>query len=64
VAVRREHGWDEGTVLLFVETDQGTVVTTREQALADVRKALADAPSLADDLLVQRRAEAARENAL
>lgn len=60
MTLRRRQGWDEGVTLLFVETDAGTMVTTREQALADLRRQLAG-PSLADELVAERRAEAERD---
>ena len=60
VTLRRRHGWNEGATLLFVETDAGTVVTTREQALAGLRRQLAG-PSLADELVAERQADADRD---
>ncbi|MCL2091927.1 MAG: AbrB/MazE/SpoVT family DNA-binding domain-containing protein [Micrococcales bacterium] len=57
VALRRRHGWDEGATLLFIETEAGTLITTRDQALADLRRQLAG-PSLAEELVTQRRTEA------
>jgi bifunctional DNA-binding transcriptional regulator/antitoxin component of YhaV-PrlF toxin-antitoxin module len=60
VTLRRKHAWNEGTTLLFIETDAGPVLTTRDRALADLRQQLAG-PSLVDELIAERRAEAAQD---
>lgn len=57
----RQH-WEQGTALLFLETDRGVVVMTREQAKTIVRERLAG-PSLVDELLGERRSSAHREDA-
>jgi len=58
--LRERQHWSQGTPLLFIETDDGVVLTSREQALQLVRKQLAG-KSLVDELLADRRAEAERE---
>ncbi len=47
--------------MLFIETDQGVLVTTRERALARVREQLRDADLVAE-LVSERREAAARED--
>lgn len=59
--LRQRQRWDQGTPLIFLETDEGVVVATREQMKARVRKQLAG-PSLADELIRERRNEAAQED--
>lgn len=59
----RDHaGLAEGTVLVLVETPAGIVVLTRPQLRDRVRAELAGT-SLVDDLLAERRAAAAAEDA-
>lgn len=60
--VRARHRWDQGTVLLMIETDGGAVLTTREQALALLRAQLAGT-DLVDELIRERRAAALRDDA-
>lgn len=60
--LRQRQRWEQGTPLVFVETDDGVLVATREQMKARVRKQLAG-PSLVDELAQERRAEAVREGA-
>jgi len=55
----RQH-WEEGTSLLFIETERGVVVTNREQAKTLLREQLRGA-SLVDELIADRRDEARRE---
>lgn len=59
--LRARHGWTQGTPMLFIETDQGVLVTTRERALARVREQLRDADLVAE-LVSERREAAARED--
>lgn len=58
LALRENQHWEQGTALLFIESDRGVVLTTREQARAIIRDQLSGS-SLADELIAQRR-EAAR----
>lgn len=60
VEVRQRLGLDEGTPLTLLETPDGLVLMTREQLLAKVREDLKDL-DLVEELLNERRAEAARE---
>jgi len=57
----------ESQVILRVEDDGGLRITTREQALAkiraEIRKHVPTSVSLADELLADRRREAAEEDA-
>lgn len=59
--LRQRHAWGEGTALIAYETEDGVVVTTREALLARVREQLSG-PSLADQLIAERRLEADGEN--
>lgn len=59
--LRARQGWKQGQPLLFVETPDGVVVMTREQAKASLRAQLAG-ESLVDELLAERRASAHRED--
>ena len=61
--LRDRAGLVEGTVLVLVETERGVVMATREQLKALVRAALADSPSMVDELLADRRREAAADDA-
>lgn len=60
VELRQRAGFDEGTLLTLIETDDGVVLLTREQLKARVAADLAGADLVAD-LLSGRRAEASRE---
>lgn len=51
-----------GSPMLMVETPQGIVLATREQVRELVRERLAG-PSLVDELLAERRREAAGDDA-
>jgi AbrB family looped-hinge helix DNA binding protein len=59
--LRERAGWHEGSVLVFVETDAGIAVLTREQLKARVRQDLADTDLVAD-LLRERREAAVLED--
>lgn len=59
--LRESQHWEQGTSLMFIETDRGVVVATRDQAKAIVRDQLSG-PSLVDDLIEQRRADALGED--
>lgn len=60
--VRQRTGWTEGTALVLMETPGGALLLTREQLLARVRDELAGL-DLVGDLLAERRAAAAAEDA-
>lgn len=60
--LRQRQKWDQGTPLLFVETDRGVVLATREQAKSLVRDQLRGA-SLVQDLVSARREAARQEDA-
>ncbi|SEC51097.1 hypothetical protein SAMN04489806_3095 [Paramicrobacterium humi] len=57
----RQH-WQQGTSLLFIETPEGVVVATREQATRIVREQLSG-KSLVDELVEERRAASRTEDA-
>ncbi len=57
----RQH-WEQGTALLMIETDSGTVLTSREQALALMRRQVGDA-DLVGQVIEERRAAARQEDA-
>lgn len=59
--LRQRQRWDQGTPLIFLETEEGVIVVTRDQMKARVRKQLAG-PSLADELIRERRDEATQED--
>jgi AbrB family looped-hinge helix DNA binding protein len=56
--MRARLGLEAGTPLVLVETARGVVVATRDQAKALLRDQL-QGSSLVDELLAERRAEAA-----
>ena len=63
---RRKEGVDHSTELCVAVTEEGAlVVETREQGLrrarALLRKYIPEGVNLSDELIVERRAEAARE---
>jgi AbrB family looped-hinge helix DNA binding protein len=68
VEIRRSLGLQEGDTVLFELRDGEAVLTTRKARLARARALFRQyvpegSPSLADELITERRAEAARENA-
>jgi bifunctional DNA-binding transcriptional regulator/antitoxin component of YhaV-PrlF toxin-antitoxin module len=58
-ALRDQHGWVEGVTLVFSARPGGAMVMSADEALAAARASLAGAPSLAEELIAERRAEAA-----
>lgn len=60
--LRERAGLDEGSALLLLEAADGVVLLTREQLKRRVRADLAG-PDLVTQLLADRRAAAAREDA-
>ncbi|MGO2746155.1 AbrB/MazE/SpoVT family DNA-binding domain-containing protein [Microbacterium sp.] len=59
--LRAKQHWDLGTPLLFIETDRGVVLATREQAKRALREQLAGV-DLVGELLAERRADALAED--
>lgn len=59
--LRVRQQWEQGTPLLFIETDRGVVLTTREQAKKLLREQLTG-PSLVDELVADRREAAHRDD--
>jgi AbrB family looped-hinge helix DNA binding protein len=59
-AIRERLALEPGTPLVVVDSDDGLVVLTREQAKRRVQTELAG-PSLVDELLRERRSAAADE---
>lgn len=67
-SIRKALGLEPGVRLTFRLDGEDIVLTTREGAMRRAKKMFRDAPglkgrSLVDELIVERRAEAARENA-
>ena len=60
--VRQRAGLRHGTALVLLESPTGLVLLTREQLKERVRRDLQDS-DLVEDLVANRRAEAAREEA-
>lgn len=60
--IRDGRGLGEGTRLVVVDTDDGIVMLTQEQARRRLRAGLGNR-SLVDELLEERRRAAAREDA-
>ncbi|HMR48034.1 MAG TPA: AbrB/MazE/SpoVT family DNA-binding domain-containing protein [Arachnia sp.] len=59
--LRTHQGWEQGTPLLFIETPNGVVLMTREQAKRSLRDQLAG-KSLVDELITERRAAARQDD--
>lgn len=59
--LHNRQGWRQGDPLLFMETPDGVVLMTREQAKVLIRRQLAGR-SLVEELMAERRAAAARED--
>jgi AbrB family looped-hinge helix DNA binding protein len=64
VEVRQSRNWTQGTVLIALERDDGVLLMTRDDL---ERRVLADLAGrgghVVDELLAERRAEAARDAA-
>ncbi|MDR2929787.1 MAG: AbrB/MazE/SpoVT family DNA-binding domain-containing protein [Propionibacteriaceae bacterium] len=58
--IRERHDWEQGTILIFIETDAGVIIRDRDGALAEVRRDLAGA-SLSQELIEDRRREVEAE---
>lgn len=61
--VRARRGWTAGTQLVLLETPEGLLLTDKRAALALVRRRLAG-HDLVGELVAERRADAAAEDAL
>lgn len=67
-SIRKALGLEPGVSLTFRLDGEEIIMTTREAAMRKLKKMFRDAPgregrSLVDELIAERRAEAARENA-
>jgi bifunctional DNA-binding transcriptional regulator/antitoxin component of YhaV-PrlF toxin-antitoxin module len=62
IELRSNRDWPEGTTLIAVETAGGVVVATREELESIVRRQIAGV-DLVGELLAERRAAAAGEDA-
>ena len=60
--VRTRHGFEKGTSLIFMETPLGLVLTSRETLLARIQSEL-EGSNLVEELVTERRREAAIEDA-
>jgi len=58
--VRQRHGWEKGTPLVSIDTEDGFFVMSADQALELVRASFKDRDPVAE-LLVERRKEVERE---
>jgi antitoxin PrlF len=66
VSIRKELGLEPGTTLTFRAENGRVVMSTREAALAELQRMFAaarpaGAPLMSEELIAERRAEAARE---
>jgi AbrB family looped-hinge helix DNA binding protein len=61
--LRQERGWSEGTILLLLETEGGVELLTRDELERQVLSQVDGTTDVVGELLAERRAEAARENA-
>lgn len=59
--LRTRQGWEQGTPLLFIETPNGVVLMTREQAKRSLREQLAG-KNLVDELITERRTAARQDD--
>jgi AbrB family looped-hinge helix DNA binding protein len=59
--IRRRNGWKRGSSLVFVESDSGVQLISADDALAKFRASILGTSSPADELLIDRRREAAQE---
>ena len=63
-AIREAHGWEPGTKLIAIETEDGVIVRSVEETLAWLRgqlRARYGDRSMVDELIADRRAEVERE---
>ena len=61
--LRQQRGWSEGTVLLLLETEGGVELITRDELERQVLSQSDGTTDVVGELLAERRAEAAREDA-
>ncbi|MDR2620839.1 MAG: AbrB/MazE/SpoVT family DNA-binding domain-containing protein [Propionibacteriaceae bacterium] len=59
--LRIEYHWARDEVLVLIPEDYGVRVLTRSALLAETRAKLKNLPSLADEVIAEHRAEAARD---
>lgn len=62
-AIREQFGWKTGTELLIVHTEHGIELCTRDALIDRLRGSLKSDTNVVDELIAERRAEAAREDA-
>ena len=60
IEVRERHGWEQGTPLEAVDSDEGLLVMSVAESLARLRARISGR-DLVDELLTERRAEVERE---
>lgn len=60
IEVRERHGWEQGTPLVAVDSDEGLLVMSVAESLARLRARISGR-DLVDELLTERRAEVERE---
>lgn len=60
IEVRERHGWEQGTPLVAVDSDEGLLVMSVAESLAKLRARISGR-DLVDELLTERRAEVERE---
>ena len=61
--LRQSRGWSGGSVLLLLETESGVELITRDALEQRVHDAAAGTNGVVAELLAERRAEAAKEDA-
>lgn len=60
--VRARYGLQEGAAVIFMESPSGLILTTRQDLLARIQSEL-ESSKLVEELLAERRREAALEDA-
>lgn len=61
--IRDRLHWHAGSKLVVLEHDDGIELVSRDALLARVQAEFREGPSLVDELVAERRAEAARDHA-
>lgn len=59
--IRKQCHIEEGDELLVIAETNGIRLATRQQVIDELQGSLAGGPSLVDELIAERRAEAARD---
>jgi AbrB family looped-hinge helix DNA binding protein len=59
--LRESQGWSDDTVLVFVDESDRVRLVSRDDLERQVLAEMAGGPSLVDELLAERRAEALRD---